>query len=444
MMGETLSLVPDAAETEAPPQPTSLRDTGLTPDAIDALVLKTLSTGESSGTDLAESLRLPYGLIEPAIEHARAERLIEVRGTAGTGTAGYRYALTGTGQERARRYQEACAYVGPAPVPLDQYLDHQRRQAETRIHVDRERVVSGLRPLVLNPQIVDQLGPAISARRALFLYGPPGNGKSVIGSAIGRVLGGDVWVPHVLDVDGQVVTLFDPVTHEPVADETRRELVAPLTTVDRRWVRVHRPVITVGGELTLEMLDLTYNPAAHFYEAPVQLKANGGVLIVDDFGRQRVSARDLLNRWIIPLEARVDYLRLHTGRAFEVPFNVLVVFATNLSPEKLADEAFLRRIPYKVLAKNPTLDEFRAIFAQTCDDNGLTYEPALVDHLRRAHYEPRGLEMRGCHPRDLITQVVNFCRYERRPPEVTPELLDLACNSYFIDNPDQPGDGAAA
>jgi DNA-binding PadR family transcriptional regulator len=439
-MAEALSLVPDAVDSGVPPQPASMRETGLTPDVIDSLILKTLSTGEASGTHLADALRLPYGLIEPAIEHARAERLIEVRGAGGTGTAGYRYALTDSGQERARRYYDACAYIGPAPVPvpLDQYLDYTRRQAETRIHVDRERVLSGLRPLVLNPQIVDQLGPAISARRALFLYGPPGNGKSVIGSAIGRVLGGDVWVPHALDVDGQVVTVLDPVTHELVADEGRRALVAPVATTDRRWVRVTRPVITVGGELTLEMLDLTYNPVAHFYEAPVQLKANGGVLIVDDFGRQRVSARDLLNRWIIPLEARVDYLRLHTGRAFEVPFNVLVVFATNLSPDKLADEAFLRRIPYKVLAKNPTLDEFRAIFAQTCDDNGLTYHPSQVDHLRRAHYLPRGLEMRGCHPRDLITQVVNFCRYERRPPEVTNELLDLACDSYFINNTDRP------
>jgi len=444
-MSSAAQLVAEVADPPAlapPLQPGSLADTGLATDAIDALLLKTLALGEAAGTTLAERLRLPYALLETRIERARAERLVEVRSAGGTGTAGYRYALTDGGHERARRCLGVCAYIGPAPVPLDQYLAQVRRQADVQVEIDRERVLEGLHPLVLSRQTVDQLGPALTARRALFLYGPPGNGKSMIGSAIGRVLGGDVWVPHALDIDGQVVTVFDPVTHEAAPDDGPQALVASVLSSDRRWVRVRRPVITVGGELTLEMLDLAHNAASGVYEAPVQLKANGGVLIIDDFGRQRVAARDLLNRWIVPLESRVDYLRLQTGRAFEVPFDVLAVFATNLSPEKLADEAFLRRIPYKVLAKNPTVDEYRAIFAQTCFDHGLVYNPALVDHLRSTQYEPRGLEMRGCHPRDLITQVLNLCRYRGRPPAVTLDLLDEACASYFLD--DRAGGSEAA
>ncbi len=203
--------------------------------------------------------------------------------------------------------------------------------------------------LIVEPEMVDQLGPAIASRKALFLYGPPGNGKSVMGEAIGNVLGGDIYIPYAIDVDGQIITMFDPVTHESRGDDDELTVIRADDAVDRRWVRVSRPVITVGGELTLEMLDLRYGEVSKFYESPVHLKANGGVLVVDDFGRQRVPARDLLNRWIVPLESRVDYLNLHTGRKFQVPFDVLVVFATNLEPRSLADEAFLRRIPYKIL-----------------------------------------------------------------------------------------------
>ena len=416
----------------APERPTCLAEVGLTPDSIAALVLKWLYAGEASGADLADRIRLPYALLEGIIEHARVERLVEVRSAGGMGTAGYRYGLTDGGRDRARHYVDACGYVGPAPVPLDQYLSYMARLSTTRIWIDRERVTSGLFPLVLSPQVIDQLGPAISARRALFLYGPPGNGKSVIGSGIGRVLGGDLYVPHAIDVDGQIITLFDPVNHVLVQVEEESQLIRSSDASDQRWTRIARPVISVGGELTLDMLDLTFHHTTRYYEGPVQLKANGGVLVIDDFGRQRVPARDLLNRWIVPLEARVDYLTLHTGRKFEVPFDVLIVFATNLDPRSLADEAFLRRIPYKILAKNPTYDQFCCIFSQVCSGHGIAYDPAMVEHLRREHYVPRRIEMRGCHPRDLIDQVVNLCRYQNREPEITTELLDVACLSYFI------------
>jgi hypothetical protein len=243
-----------------------------------------------------------------------------------------------------------------------------------------------------------------------------------------------MFVPHVIDVDGQIITMFDPVSHQPIAAaaaESQSVLVS--ASYDRRWEKVKRPVVVVGGELTLEMLDLTFNPIAKFYEAPIQWKANGGVFVVDDFGRQRIPARDLLNRWIVPLESRVDFLTLHTGRKFDVPFNVFIVFATNLKPESLADEAFLRRIPYKILAKNPTMDEYCRIFELNCKKRNLAFDPVMVEYLHRKYYQPRGLQMRACHPRDLVEQVVDMCRYQNREPAITRELLDSACGSYFLE-----------
>ncbi len=276
--------------------------------------------------------------------------------------------------------------------------------------------------------MLDQLGPAVNSGKSLFLYGAPGNGKTVVAEGIGRALGDEMFVPHAIDVDGQIITMFDPVNHHHLGGiGGGMDSVVAAAHQDRRWERIKRPVVVVGGELTLEMLDLTFNPISKFYEAPIQLKANGGVFVVDDFGRQRIPPRDLLNRWIVPLESRVDFLTLHTGRKFEVPFNVLIVFATNLKPESLADEAFLRRIPYKILAKNPTLDEYCRIFELNCKKRGLSFDPVMVEYLQRKYYQPRKLQMRACHPRDLIEQVVDMCRYHGRQPSITRELLDAAC-----------------
>jgi SpoVK/Ycf46/Vps4 family AAA+-type ATPase len=300
--------------------------------------------------------------------------------------------------------------------------------------VYRERVASAFSHLIVEPEMLDQLGPAISSGKAVFLYGPPGNGKSVMGEGIGRVLGGDIYVPHAIDVDGHIITMFDPVAHDAREARDETSVIRSESDIDRRWMRVGRPVITVGGELTLEMLDLRYKELSAFYEAPVHLKANGGVLVVDDFGRQRVPARDLLNRWIVPLESRVDYLNLQTGRKFQVPFDVMVVFATNLEPKSLADEAFLRRIPYKILAKNPTLPQFEKIFEMNCRRHGLKFDPAIVRYLNQKYYIGRKLDMRACHPRDLTDQIVSLCRYHRRPAELTPDLLDAVCQSYFLED----------
>jgi hypothetical protein len=422
-----------------PPPPATIADTGLHPDTLHQLLLKTLVAGEASGSQLSDKVRLPYSVLDALIQHARVEKLVEVRGASGTGTAGYRYALTDLGRDRANQFLDMSRYVGAAPVSLNQYNAYVRACMKAREYVDRDKLSTGFENLIVNKAMFDQLGPAVNSGKSLFLYGKPGNGKTVIAEGIGRALGEEMYVPNAIDVDGQTITMFDPVNHQLRTSTSESQSVISTAVYDRRWETIRRPVIVVGGELTLEMLDLTFNPISKFYEAPIQMKANGGVFVVDDFGRQRIPPRDLLNRWIVPLESRVDFLTLHTGRKFEIPFNVLIVFATNLKPESLADEAFLRRIPYKILAKNPTMDEYCQIFELNCRRRGLTFDPVMVEYLHRKYYQPRKLQMRACHPRDLIEQVVDRCRYTNREPVITRELLDAACGSYFLEETDSQG-----
>ena len=434
----------DSVTRPAPPlppaPPATLPETGLHPDTLSQLLLKTLVAAEANGTQLSEKLRLPYSVLESLLQHARVEKLIEVKGTSGAGSAGYRYTLTDLGRERAMQFFELSRYVGPAPVPLGQYNAYVRACMAARLYIERERLATGFENLIVNRTMLDRLGPAVNSGKSLFLYGAPGNGKTVIAEGIGRALGDEIYIPHAIDVDGQTLTMLDPVNHQILGMAGRSgDSVITSAAQDQRWEKIRRPVIVVGGELTLEMLDLTFNPISKFYEAPIQLKANGGVFVVDDFGRQRIPPRDLLNRWIVPLESRVDFLTLHTGRKFETPFNVLIVFATNLKPESLADEAFLRRIPYKILAKNPTVDEYCRIFELNCKKRGLSFDPVMVEYLNRKYYTPRKLQMRACHPRDLVEQVVDMCRYQGKTPALSRELLDAACHSCFLEESDSQG-----
>jgi hypothetical protein len=427
------------AQPTPPPPPATIAASGLNPDVLAQLLLKTLIAGEANGSRLADQLKVPYSLLDALIQHARVEKLIEVRGTSGVGSAGYRYMLTDLGRDRAQQYMDICRYVGAAPVPLAQYNAYVRACMAARQPVDRDTLATGFDHLIVSRSMFDQLGPAVNSGKSLFLYGKPGNGKTVVAEGIGRALGTEMYVPHAVDVDGQVITMFDPVNHQRMSGADDAVSVISGAVLDQRWEKIRRPVVVVGGELTLEMLDLSFNPISKFYEAPIQLKANGGVFVVDDFGRQRIPPRDLLNRWIVPLESRVDFLTLHTGRKFEIPFNVFIIFATNLKPESLADEAFLRRIPYKILAKDPTQDEYCKIFELNCRKRGLAFDPVMVEYLERRYYQPRKLQMRACHPRDLVEQVVDICRYQKRPAAITRELLDMACGSYFLEESDSQG-----
>jgi SpoVK/Ycf46/Vps4 family AAA+-type ATPase len=293
--------------------------------------------------------------------------------------------------------------------------------------------------LVISDRVLDQLGPAINAGHSMFVYGPPGNGKTVISQAVGRLMPGEIGIPHAIEVEGSIVRIFDPDNHEPIASEEPEDQSLELgVRHDNRWVRCRRPMVTVGGELMLDALELSYNPSSGFYRAPVQALANGGVLVIDDFGRQHCSPRDLLNRWIVPLESRVDYLTLQSGQKFEMPFLVMVIFATNIKPAELVDEAFLRRIHYKVFAESPTVPEFVKIFENTCKERALPFDPTVVEHLLLNYYRPRKIALRGCQPRDLIEQALSLAEYRGEPRRVTPELLDAACATYFVDDQETP------
>jgi hypothetical protein len=416
----------------APAAPASLEETGLAAGQVEQLLVKTLHDGELTGLAVADRMRLPYAILEPLIERMRAERLIEVRGAAATGTSSYRYALTDGGRDRAQQYFEISRYVGAAPVPLTAYVAYMAALAAARGYMDRERLTGGFSHLIISEHVLEQLGPAINAGKAVFLYGSPGNGKTVIAEGMGKTIGGDMHVPYAIDIDGQIMTMYDPITHHAIEAEAGTSSVISQKPEDRRWVRISRPVVMVGGELTLDMLDLRFNPLSKFYEAPIQLKANGGVFLVDDFGRQRTRPQDLLNRWIVPLESRIDFLTLHTGKKFQVPFDVLTVFATNLDPESLADEAFLRRIPYKIPINDPSVDEFTRIFELNCRRRKLRFHRVMVAYLQRRHYSPVGRALRSCHPRDLLDQVTALCRYRGIEPVITRDLLDAACASYFV------------
>ena len=422
----------------APPPIVHIEDTGLAPDVIEQLLIKTLYGAEALGAQLAERMRLPFTMFEPLVEHARAERLIEVKGANGANAVTYRYSLTDLGRERARQFLEINQYVGPTPVPLTAYVAQMKLLAANRGYMDRERLKQGFQHLIVDDQILEKLGPAVNAGKAVFLYGPPGNGKTVLAEGMGQSIGGDMYVPHAIDIDGHIITVYDPISHDSLDPETNAAdapSVIRSAPRDRRWVRIKRPVVMVGGELTLDMLDLTFNPISKFYEAPIQLKANGGVFLVDDFGRQRVRPQELLNRWIVPLESRVDYLTLHTGKKFQVPFDVLIVFATNLNPASLADEAFMRRIPYKIAVEDPTVEQFVKIFELNCQRRNLRFHQVMVAYLQRRHYGPARRPLRSCHPRDLLDQVTALCRYRGIEPVITRELLDAACKSYFVDGP---------
>jgi predicted ATPase with chaperone activity len=427
------------ASLDAPRAPKSLEDAGLSRDLVTQLVLKTLHlSGELTGTELARRLGLPFFAIEPVLSVIKQHHQCEISGGA-LGSPTYRYRITDAGRARAMLFMEHNHYVGYAPVPLRQYCEYMAAFKQSVRHkVGREDVRKAFSHLVMSNRVLDQLGPAINGGHSMFVYGPPGNGKTVISQAIHNLLEGEIYIPHALEVEGSIIRFFDPVNHQPMPDASMDDALDLSADADRRWIRCRRPMVMVGGELSLDQLELSYSPTMGFYRAPVQAVANGGVLVIDDFGRQTCSPRDLLNRWIVPLESRVDFLTLQTGQKFDFPFMTLVVFATNVKPQDLVDEAFLRRIQYKIFAESPTRDEFLQIFANCCRDKDIEYRPDVVEDLLVGYYRPRQIQLRGCQPRDLINQAISLADYYGKPPELTKEVLEAACASYFVDDREAP------
>ena len=423
-----------SAPNFVPPVPWKLKDTGLSSSLLELLVSNQLyGRGEMSGRVIADALGLSFSVIEPVMDEMKSRQLIEVKGSLGYGTISSLFSLTELGRKRSRESSGATRYTGPAPVPVAQYIEGVRRQKPGEGWVSQERLAHAYRNLVITRDALAEIGPAVNCGKSLLLYGQPGNGKTFLAEALIDLAGADVFVPYALEHNGSVVQIFDPLHHRP-ADPTAGSgtLFSLERAHDSRWVRCKRPFIVTGGELTLAMLELSYNSNTHVYDAPFHLKANNGIYLIDDFGRQRVTPAELLNRWIIPMESRVDHLTLPSGGKLTLPFEAFLIFSTNLNPSGLGDEAFLRRMQYKMFVRNPDAGEFRKIFRGVCASKGISCPPDLLEIFIQKHYTRTSRKFRRCHPRDVISHALDLIEFEKAPYELNEEVLDRSFHSCFV------------
>ncbi len=413
-----------------PSEPRTLQEAGITEMLLESLITQQLlNLGTLSGRNLAERTGLAFGIIELGIVALRMRQLVAHARPAPLND--FYYSLTENGQRRALSLQKVCSYSGPAPVPLMDYVLSVEAQARHFDPVTEDRLIEALDGVTYDPAWLSLLGPAVNSTSGIFLYGSPGNGKTTLAKCLTACRGEEIWIPHAIIDDGSIIKLFDASYHFPSASQASSSRVTANREHDRRWIRVRRPTVIVGGELTLDNLEVRHDARSNVSEAPLQLKSNCGCLLIDDFGRQRVAPADLLNRWIVPLESHIDYLTLPTGKKISVPFEQTILFSTNLQPESLVDEAFLRRVPFKIEIGDPSRGEYIELFRRACQGLSIDWRPDVIDSFLERHYRSKGRPLRRCHPRDLLAQVTALAAYRNERAELRMEFLDLACNNYF-------------
>lgn len=418
----------------APPVPETVEQTGLPESLLEQLILKHLYfRGDIYGQDLSHGIGLKFSVIQDIVESLKLRHHVQVKRSLGMGNVGAVFALTEAGRERAHEYLDANQYAGPAPVPLEQYCEIVRQQKRREGWLTREALRRAFKGMVLTEHVLSQMGPAVSSANSLLLYGKPGDGKTFLVEHLNNLETTPIYVPCALECQGNIVQVFDPIYHQPIEEEQSSVLTVALEgSADGRWIQCKRPFIVSGGELTLDMLDLRYNHTSKVYEAPFQLKANGGIYLIDDFGRQRATPAEVLNRWIVPMERRVDYLSFLTGGKMTAPFEAFLVFSTNLDPADLGDEAFLRRIQYKMLLRGPAENEFIRIFESFCSARRLPCPKGLIDRFIEKRYRRTGMPFRRCHPRDVLTHALNLMHFEKLPLELNEQVLDRAFEGCFL------------